>query len=79
MITTDTEKATADRVLVDNVERTLSEALEILRMITPEGWERAYYLALNTYPNGWNMNDLAMIHDARLLSMRGGPRFKPQR
>lgn len=51
----------------------LVEALENLRALTPEGWDMAWYTALGRY----HTSDVAMLKDARLLSMRGGPRFKP--
>lgn len=52
----------------------LSRSLALLQVLTPEGWEKAYAEAAKS---GWHTGDLAMLRDARLLSMRGGPRYRP--
>lgn len=67
-----------DKVLLDHAEETLNRALETLRMITPEGWEKAYVVALmrGGGDGRWNSYDVSLLQDARLLAMRGGPRFR---
>lgn len=62
--------------LLEVSARLLGDALETLRMITPEGWELARGVAIR---EGWHTGDTALMADARLLAMRGGPRFRPER
>lgn len=64
-----------DDVLLGHAEIQLGRALRQLRMITPEAWEHAAAHAL--LEAGWHTSDVSLLRDARLLSMRGGPRFKP--
>ena len=53
-------------------ERVLIEALELLRSITPEGWDAAYFHAIGA---NWHVMDRIRLKDARLLSMRAGGRL----
>lgn len=71
------EKKIADEVLLEVTERILNNVLEQLRMITPEGWERAHVVASIHYSNAqWHTLDVAMFTDARKMALRGGPRFR---
>lgn len=63
----DRELAVADGIML--------MILDAARTLTPEGWERAWSHALIN--RRWHTNDAALIKDVRLISMRGGPRYKP--
>lgn len=67
---------TEEKVLLENAEQTLFRALETLRLITPEGWDKAYGAAL-CGPSGWHTGDCAMLRAAYELTMRrDSPRFR---
>lgn len=57
-------------------EKLIPQILEIARMMTPEGWQLAAAEAL--YNQKWHTSDVALIKDVRLISMRGGTRYKPE-
>lgn len=70
---------TEETVLLRHAEEALTRALETLRQITPEGWDKAYGVAL-VGPSGWHTGDCAMLRAAREISMRcDSPRFRPPR
>lgn len=50
----------------------LPEALGVLRTMTPEGWDMAYFKAMK---DGMHTVDLGLIKEARLLSMRAGGKW----
>lgn len=64
----------AQAVALEIAKRVLGDALATLRTLTPEGWDKAYYYAMDA---GWHTTDMALLKDARLLSMRFAVRFKP--
>lgn len=57
-------------------EKLMPQILEIARMMTPEGWLLAAAEAL--YNQKWHTSDVTLIKDIRLISMRGGTRYKPE-
>lgn len=61
-----------DDVLLETAERLLRDALETLRMLTPEGWDRAWMLALTDQE--WHTVDVGRLRDAGLLAVRAGGR-----
>lgn len=68
-----------EKLLLQRTEDVLNRALETLRLITPEGWDRAYGIAL-VGQTDWHTGDAAMLRAARQLSMRAdSPRFRPPR
>ncbi len=67
------EPTQEEKVTLEIATGLLTSALHALRAMTPEGWDVAWYTALGSY----HTSDVALLKDARLLSMRGGPRFKP--
>lgn len=72
---TEHEESTVKHEL-EVADRILAEALDLLRMLTPEGWQEAYFEAMSL---GWHTGDLSRLQDARLLSMRAtGQRYKCQ-
>lgn len=57
-------------------EKLMPKILELARMMTPKGWELAVAQAL--YDQKWHTSDVALIKDVRLISMRGGTRYRPE-
>lgn len=68
------EQDGADHVL-EVANRLMTQILAAGRMLTPEGWDLARRHAL--LDCGWHTSDTQLIADVRLISMRGGPRYKP--
>lgn len=68
-----TERSVEDQVLLDTAIDVIGEALTLLRMITPEGWDRAWSLA--AIDANFHTTDVGRIRDAYLLAVRGGGRL----
>lgn len=66
-----------DEVLLEIAERLMWQIVESARMLTPEGWERAANYAM--LRAGWHGGDVSIVRDVRLISMRGGKKFKPMK
>lgn len=70
------ENSTRLEQSLEIVETLIPQILELSRRITPEGWELAAAEALHNQK--WHTGDVAIIRDIRLISMRGGTRYKPE-
>ena len=71
-----------DAELLLKADGLMTDILALARELTPEEWQRAWTCAVLTQghrpPFAWHTGDAALMADVRLISMRGGSRYKPR-